>query len=174
MIWSIIEILLPIFACFLVIKFRFRNKFQINDTSFLFEILIAFTGTGAILGLYLNQLVFDIIDHQFNSISIIIGLISSVLLILAYRTNSKTFLLIDLTLWLFVLAVKGGYQCGFGIGLPYLPILFFDIISILLRLQLLRKLVINFSPIILFAVTIVLVIIKFLFLGFPIAEKLFY
>jgi len=77
--------------------------------------LIVFTASGGILGLYLNRLVFDIIGHQFNIQSIIFGLISTLILIFAYKTRfTKWFFLLDLGLWIFVLTIKGGYMVGFG------------------------------------------------------------
>lgn len=173
MIWDLIEILLPFLMCFLLIRFRFKGKFLINDTSFLFETLIVFTATGGILGLYLNHLAFDIIDHQFNIQSIIFGLISTLLLILAYKTRfTKWFYLLDLVLWIFILTVKGGYMSGFGIGLPYLSIILFDIFSIALRLQLFRKLLFDFKLIGVICITILLIVLKIIYLSYPLIERI--
>ena len=173
MIWDIIEILLPFLMCYLLIRFRFKGKILINDLSFLFETLIVFTATGGILGLYLNRLAFDIIDHQFNIQSLIFGLISTLLLVLAYKTRfTKWIYLLDLGLWIFVLSVKGGYMVGFGTGLPYPAIILFDIFSIALRLQLFRKLVFDFKWIGLICITIMLIVLKLLFLSYPLIEKI--
>lgn len=175
MIWDLIEILLPFLMCYLLIRFRFNGKILINDPSFLFEMLIVFTASGGILGLYLNRLVFDIIGHQFNIQSIIFGLISTLILIFAYKTRfTKWFFLLDLGLWIFVLTIKGGYMVGFGTGLPYPAIILFDIFSTLIRFQLLRKLLFDFKTIVLIIFTLALITIKFLYLGYPLAEKIFY
>jgi hypothetical protein len=175
MIWDLIEILLPFLLCYLVIRFRFKGEIKLYSSSFLFETLIVFTITGGILGLYLNRLTFDIIDHDFNIQSIIFGLISTLLLILAYKTRyTKWFYLLDLGLWIFILTVKGGYMVGFVIGLPYPAIILFDIFSTFLRLQLFRKLVFDFKTIMLFILTITLITLKFLYLGYPLAERIFY
>lgn len=175
MIWDLVEILLPFLMCYLLIRFRFNGKILINDLSFLFETLIVFTATGGILGLYLNQLAFDIIDHQFNIQSIIFGLISTLILVLAYKTRfTKWFYLLDLALWIFILTVKGGYMVGFGIGLPYTAIILFDIFSTLIRFQLLRRLMFDFKTIVMIIFTLALITLKFLYLGYPLAERIFY
>jgi hypothetical protein len=173
MIWDIIEIILPFLMCYLLIRFRFNGKILINDISFLFETLIVFMATGGILGLYLNRLVYDIIDHQFNIQSIIFGLFSGLLLTLAYKTRfTKWFYLLDLGLWIFILTVKGGYMVGFGNGLPYPSIILFDIFSIGLRLQLFRKLLFDFRIIGLLIITVLLITIKILYFGYPLIEKI--
>jgi len=175
MIWELIEILLPFLMCYLLIRFRFNGEINLNNTSFLFETLIVYTITGGILGLYLNRLTFDIIDHEFNIQSITFGLISTLLLLLAYKTRfTKWFYLLDLSLWIFILTIKGGYMAGFVIGLPYPAIIIFDTFSTLVRLQLFRKLVLDFKTIVLFTITITLIILKFLYLGYPLAERIFY
>lgn len=167
------EILFPLVAVYLLIRFRFNGKLLLNDTSFLFESLIVFTLIGGILGLYLNDLVFDVIDHYFNIHSIIFGLLSSLFLIFGYKTKyRKLFYLIDLALWITILTVKGGYQFGFGIGLPYPSVLLFDIISSILRLQLFRKLLFDFRTIGLILITILIISIKIIFLGYPLLTKI--
>ena len=169
----IFEILIPSIICFLLIKFRFKGKILFNETKFLYETLISLTFLGGLIGLYLNGLQYDFIDHIFNKASIIVGLVSTLLLVLSYRTQfRKTFFFIDLSLWLFVLIIKGGYCCGFATCTPYPSIILFDIASTLLRLLILRKLVFEIKPIVPIFMTIILIAVKAIFLKYPLIEKI--
>jgi hypothetical protein len=170
-----LEILIPLIICFLIIKFRFNGKLLLNDTRFLYETLISLTFLGSVIGLYLNKLQYDIIDHIFNEASIIFGLTSSLLLFLSYRTQfRKTFFIIDLSLWLFVLIIKGGYCFGFAACAPYPSIILFDIASTLLRLLILRKLIFEMKLISIFFITAILITGKAIFLKYPLMERMFY
>jgi len=167
------EIIIPILFCILYSIFRFKGRIMINDLAFIFENLITFNFAGSILGLYANSLVYDIIDYLFNKQSIIAGSISTLLLILAYKTKyRKLFFFLDFGLFLFILLIKGGYKVGFSSGVPYASIILFDIISILFRLQLFRIIVHNFNLVILISITIILITLKFLSLGYPLIERI--
>ena len=173
MIFDLIEILLPLMLAFIVPQLRFDCKSLINNASYLFEILIIYTAIGGVLGLYLNFLVFDIIGHQFNIYSIVFGLTSTSLLIFAYKTRlTKWFFLLDLGLWFFILTIKGGYMVGFGIGLPYPSIILFDAVSTLIRLQLFRKIIFDFKVIYIFILTLAILTIKTVFLGYPLIDMI--
>ncbi|NOQ26156.1 MAG: hypothetical protein GQ564_12400 [Bacteroidales bacterium] len=173
MIESLIEIIIPILACYLLIKFRFKRNFSLNNTFQLFETLIVFTAIGSIIGLYLNDLVYDFIDHYFNLYSIIFGTISTMLLILSYKTRfTKWFFLIDLVLWIMVLTIKGGYKVGFSIGIPWPSIILFDTISTIIRFQLFRKLIFDIKLIAVIILTIIIILLKILYLGYPLMDKI--
>jgi hypothetical protein len=159
---------IPLALAYVWIYKKYKGKFLIGDKLFLIENLIIITFFGSIIGLYLNNLVYDFIDHHFNLHSIVFGLISTAILVLAYRTkHTKLLITLDFFLWFVVLTIKGGYNVGFGVGIPYPSIIVFDLISTLLRLQIFRKYIYDFKWQLLVLLTIIIFIFKICFFSYP-------